>query len=170
MSACSDARFSRVFDPLGYVRFRDWRIYGEEGLGKREAAIWLHEKTLTLEHAGQALSRYDVEYAPGDPGEAGKKLAASRRPRLFETSFALAQLRLFGLDCLGESGWLKAMRLEDYAPRRPHPERCRTCCFPTWLLSREAPLRSPGRSRLPPRRLRYRLRRRAWSAVFGVIA
>ena len=124
------ARFSRVFDPLGYVRFRDWRIYGEEGLAKREAAIWLHEKTLTLEHAGQALSRYDVEYAPGDPGEAGKKLAAIRRPRLFETSFALAQLKLFGLDSLGESGWLKAMRLEDYAPRRRRPQALQDVLFP----------------------------------------
>jgi len=126
------ARFSRVLDPLGYVRFRDWRIYGKEGLAKQEAAIWLHEKTLTLEHAGQPLSRYDVEYAPGDPGEAdGKKLAAIRRPRLFETSFALAQLKLFGLDALGESGWLKAIKLEDYAPRRPHrPQALQDVLFP----------------------------------------
>ncbi len=125
------ARFSRVLDPLGYVRFRDWRIYGEEGLAKREAAIWLHEKPLTLEHAGQALARYDVEYAPGAPGEAGgKKLATIRRPRLFETSFALAQLKLFGLDSLGESGWLKVMRLEDYAPRRPRPQALQDVLFP----------------------------------------
>lgn len=124
------ARFSRVLDPLGYIRFRDWRIYGEEGLAKREAAIWLHEKTLTLEHAGQALSRYDVEYAPRDPGEAGKKLAAIRHPRLLETSYALAQLRLFALDALGESGWLKAMRLEGYAPRRPRPQALQDVLFP----------------------------------------
>ncbi len=124
------ARFSRVFDPSGYVRFRDWRIYGEEGLAKREAAIWLHEKALTLEHAGQALSRYDVEYASGNPGEAGGGLAAIRRPRLFENSFALAQLRLFGLDALGEGGWLKAMRLEGYAPRRPRPEALQDVLFP----------------------------------------
>ena len=125
------ARFSRVLDPLGYVRFRDWRIYGEEGLAKREAAIWLHEKTLTLERAGQALSRYDVEYAPGGSREAEGKLAAVARPRLFETLYTSAQLRLFGLDALGESGWLKAMRLEDYAPRKArHPQALQDVLFP----------------------------------------
>jgi hypothetical protein len=40
------------------------------------------------------------------------------RPRLFETSYMLAQFRLFDLeDALGE-GWLKALKLEEYAPRR----------------------------------------------------
>ena len=48
----------------------------------------------------------------------------------FETSFALAQLRLFALDALGESGWLKAMRLEDYAPRRPRPRALQDVLFP----------------------------------------
>jgi len=122
---------SSVIDFSGYVRFRDWRIYGEEGLAKREAAIWLHEKTLTLEHAGQALSRYDVEYAPGGSREAEGKLAAVARPRLFETLYTSAQLRLFGLDALGESGWLKAMRLEDYAPRKArHPQALQDVLFP----------------------------------------
>lgn len=41
------------------------------------------------------------------------------RPRIFEASRAPAQERLFGLDSLGEGGWLKAMRLEGYAPRAP---------------------------------------------------
>ena len=38
---------------------------------------------------------------------------------LFETPRALPQARLFALDALGEGGWLKAMRLEGYAPRTP---------------------------------------------------
>jgi len=42
-----------------------------------------------------------------------------RRPRLLETSYMLEQFRLFDLeDALGE-GWLKALKLEEYAPRRP---------------------------------------------------
>ncbi len=40
------------------------------------------------------------------------------RPRLFEAPVARPQQRLFALDDLGEGGWLKAMRLEGYAPRR----------------------------------------------------
>jgi hypothetical protein len=111
-------RFSRTLDILGYARFWNWRIYGEEGLAKREAALWLHEKTLTVEYAGEILSRYDVERAKG-----ANELRAITRPRLFETSHVLAQSRLFGLDALGEGGWLKALKLEDYAPRKLHQPR-----------------------------------------------
>ena len=35
------SRFSRRLDAFGYVRFRHWRVYGEEGLAKEEAALWL---------------------------------------------------------------------------------------------------------------------------------
>lgn len=42
------------------------------------------------------------------------RLRAVGRPRLFEISHALPQPRLFGLDSLGEAGWLRALRLGDY--------------------------------------------------------
>ena len=45
------------------------------------------------------------------------KLRSVGRPRLFETSFATPQPKLFPLAALGEAGGLKAVRLEDYAPR-----------------------------------------------------
>lgn len=108
-SATARAR-RRVLDPLGYVRFLDWRLYGEEALASREAAVWLQPESLTLEYGGQTLSAYDVELATdtGKPRTVG-------RPRLFETSYVLPQLRLFALD---EGGWLKALKLEGYAPRR----------------------------------------------------
>ncbi len=108
-------RFSRVLDALGYARFRDWKLYGEEGLAKQEAAVWLQEKTLTVEHGGEPLSRYDVEYLPGTD-----KLATVGRPRLFESSYALPQLRLFEL---GDAQWLQALKLEGYASRRPRRPR-----------------------------------------------
>ena len=103
-------RFSRVLDALGYARFRDWRIYGEESLARKEAAVWLRPGSLTVEYGGEALSRYDVELA-GGTGELRKVI----RPRLFENSHALPQLRLFVLDA---AGWLKALKLDGYAPRR----------------------------------------------------
>ena len=52
------------------------------------------------------------------------------RPVLFEGTIALAQLWLFGLNSLGEDGWLKALRLEDYAPRKPRPESLQQALFP----------------------------------------
>jgi hypothetical protein len=105
-------RFLRVLDPLGYVRFRDWRLYAEEGLARRDAAIWLQPISLTIEHDGETLSRYDVELEP-DTG----KLQNVGRPRLFETPYKRnwPQLRLFALD---EAGWLKVVELEGYAPRQ----------------------------------------------------
>jgi len=106
-------RFSRTLDSLGYARFRHWRIYGEEGLARREAALWLGAESLTLEYAGEPLSRYEVEYQPGSRGE---RLVAISRPTLYETSHRLARLRLFEL---GDEEWLKALKLEDYAPRKP---------------------------------------------------
>lgn len=43
-----------------------------------------------------------------------------KKPTLFETRFAPGQMRLFGLsEVLGDEGWLKALRLEDYALRKP---------------------------------------------------
>ena len=106
------ARYSRVLDNLGYARFRRWRIYGEEGLAMKEAELWLQERTLTLEYAGEALSRYDVEYLPGST-----KFKGVSRPELFENSNVLPQLKLFGLEALGERGWLKSLKLDEYAPR-----------------------------------------------------
>lgn len=46
------SRFTRVLDSLGYATFRRWRLYGEEGLAKRQAALWLGAETLTLEYGG----------------------------------------------------------------------------------------------------------------------
>ncbi len=119
-------RFSRVLDGLGYARFRDWRLYGEEGLARHEAAVWLQPGSLVVEYGGETLSAYDVDLAPG--GEAGKKLRTVGRPRLFETSYASAQLRLFAMN---DVGWLKAMKLQEYTPRRPRgPMALQEVLFP----------------------------------------
>jgi putative transposase len=108
------SRFTRVLDGLGYARFRHWRLYGEEGLAKKETALWLQEESLTLEYRGQPLSRYDVAFEGGT-----EELRAVSRPTLFETGYVLSQGRLFTLGVLGEDGWLKALKLEGYAPRKP---------------------------------------------------
>lgn len=70
---------------------------------------------LTVEYAGETLSTYDIVMEVSSGSEAGK-LRTVRRPRLFETSYALPQLRLFALD---DAGWLKVLKLEGYVPRWP---------------------------------------------------
>jgi hypothetical protein len=103
-------RHARVLDALGYARFLDWRLYGAEALARREAAVWLQPGSLTLEYGGETLSAYDVEFSR----ETGKPKTVGGA-RLFETAYALPQLRLFAPD---DAGWLKVLKLEAYAPRR----------------------------------------------------
>ncbi len=125
-------RHSRVLDRLGYVTLMRWRLYGEEGLAGRDAELWLQENTLTVEHAGRSLSAYEIAY-DADGGQAGSgRLLEVSKPTLFETPFASSQLRLFGLsEGLGEDGWLRVLRLEDYADRRPRlPSMLQQALFP----------------------------------------
>ena len=69
-----------------------------------------------MEFAGETLARYEVEYSART-----NELRKVGKPRLFETIHQRisAQPRLFELVALGESGWLKAVRQKDYAPRKP---------------------------------------------------
>ena len=85
-------------------------------------------KSLMLEHAGETLSRYKVEFLPGS-----NKLREVRKPSLFETPHRRngPQGRLFGLDKVLGDGWLKAPELEEYAPRMPRrPQALQQALFP----------------------------------------
>jgi hypothetical protein len=107
--------FTRILDSSGYARLKHWRIYGDEGLARREVTLWLSPEILTMELAGEPLALYDIEYSAST-----NHLREVKGPQLFETSnrVALVQLRLFELDALGETGWLKVLRLDEYVPRR----------------------------------------------------
>jgi putative transposase len=105
------SRFTRKLDTLGYARFRHWRLYAEEGLARQPVAVWLGNDGLSVEYGGQTLSSYDVSLSEDT------KLREVTNPRLFVTRYRTPQLRLFGLDELGEDGWLKALELDEYAAR-----------------------------------------------------
>jgi transposase len=105
-------RFVRRLDASGYARIKHWRVYAEEGLAKCEVALWLGDDGLAVEYAGQTLSRYDVSLS------GTMKLEDVANPRLFATGHRSPQLKLFALEeMLGEGGWLKAVKLEEYAAR-----------------------------------------------------
>ena len=108
-------RFTRVLDATGYARLKHWKIYGDEGLAKREVVLWLGPDVLSVEFAGYTLARYDVQYSPRT-----NRLREVKSPRLFETPHrrGSTQPRLFELAALGEGGWLKALKLEEYVPRK----------------------------------------------------
>jgi putative transposase len=145
-------RRTRVMDALGYVTLMRWRIYGEEGLAGKEAELWLRDKTLTVEHAGEPLSSYEVGYDPAGGRRGSGRLLRVRKPPLCETPFTPGQPRLFGLaETLGEDGWLRMLRLKDYATRRARPVR-------RWPAG---PLRLHGRHLKPQQRERPAVRPRA---------
>lgn len=126
------SRFTRILDSLGYATFRRWRLYGEEGLAKREAALWLGAENLTLEYSGQTLSRYEVRYQPGEKLTSNANLQQITAEQFFDSPYGKSrqQARLFELTALGDSGWIKALRLEDYAPRKPRkPEMLQEVLF-----------------------------------------
>ena len=59
------------------------------------------------------------------------KLEAVTNPRLFVTPYATTQPKLFALDALGEGGWLKALRLEEYrTPASRRPQAPQQALFP----------------------------------------
>jgi hypothetical protein len=105
--------FVRRLDALGYARLKHWRIYREEGLARCEVVLWLGDDGLVVEYGGDALSRYEVAFSPGET-----RLESVTNPRLFATRYRSPQLKLFALeDALGPGGWLKALGLGGYAPR-----------------------------------------------------
>jgi len=71
-------------------------------------------------------SRTSPEILPGST-----KLKGVSRPELFENSNVLPQLRLFGLEALGDGGWLKSLKLDEYAPRGSRrPTMLQAALFP----------------------------------------
>ena len=134
-----------------------------------EAELWLLESTLTVEHAGELLSACEVRYDASFPGRRGGsgKLLEVGKPTLFETPFASGQMRLFGLaETLGDDGWLKMLRLDDYAPRG---RVARGCCSRPCSPTRTPSEADPGASKRLPikpshRRCGLRLGRRAPAA------
>ncbi len=109
--------FARVLDAFGRVRIMRWLLLGNEVFARREVELWVSPGALTVEHGGEALSRYEVEYRPASAGAAGE-LRQVRCLELFDTVRLLLQPRLFELAEVLGNDWLKALKLDAYAPRR----------------------------------------------------
>jgi hypothetical protein len=56
----------RTINKAGYVRFRDFWLYGERALPREKVLVNIFQDILTLEYQEQPLSRYWVEWAPDD--------------------------------------------------------------------------------------------------------
>ncbi len=114
------AHHTRTVDSLGYLVLQRYRLYAEEGLAGIEVAVWIAEDELTVEYGGEALSRYEVECEPATGTGAIGRLRRVKGYTLLETAIIPPQLRLFDLgEVLGEEGWMKVLKLNEYTPRQP---------------------------------------------------
>lgn len=106
-------RYTRHLDRHGYIRFQDWRLYGERGLAHQPVNVWVYEGTLKLEHQAITLSKYRVELH-----EDRRQNKAVSNPRVAETVFRSPQLVLFDL---GPDEWLLYWKAPSYVRslRRP---------------------------------------------------
>ena len=127
------ARHTRTLDGLGYLTLQRFRLYAEEGLAGTEVAVWVQEDSLTVEYGGEALSRYEVECDPVAGVSSVGRLRRVKGHTLFESSImsSAKPLRLFDLDeVLGEDGWMKFLKLDEYAPRLPQrPDKLQQALF-----------------------------------------
>ncbi len=57
-------QFTRHLDKHGYVKFRNWRFFGEDGLAGEEESVWMYQGTLKIEYQATALSLYSITFQP----------------------------------------------------------------------------------------------------------
>ena len=96
-------QFTRRIDKHGYVRFKHWKFFGENGLAAREeVSVWVYEDTLKVEYQATTLSLYSIRLSPDQ-----KKIKDVKNARRLETHFRSPQLDLWQLS---ETEWLLALR------------------------------------------------------------
>ncbi len=81
---------TRVLNKAGYAKFRNFLLYGEQGLAGQEALINIFQDTLTLEYGEYPLSKYAVEWQPDD-----RHLLRVGNPRLYQHPYHTPQLPLW---------------------------------------------------------------------------
>jgi hypothetical protein len=132
----SDEDLARCFAPIlstrrvdqqGYVRFRNWRLYGERGLADEPASVWVTDEEVTIQFAEEPLTRYGVTYQRDH-----RHFRQVIPKRIFETNYQSPQPPL---PELGPDDWRLAIEL----PRRKRHRRQRpTLLQATFFASDEA--------------------------------
>jgi hypothetical protein len=102
-------RYTRYLDKHGFLRFSNWKLYGERSLAHQPVSIWVYEGTLKIEHQAITLSKYTVELQ-----EDHRHLRQVSHPHLAETPFRSPQLMLIDLS---PDEWVLYWRMPSYVPR-----------------------------------------------------
>ncbi len=103
-------QFTRHLDRHGYLRFKHWRFFGENGLAGEEISVWVYENTLKVEHQATTLSLYSVRLSSDQ-----REITEVKNGRRLETHFRSPQLDLWQLS---DTEWLLALRRPEPGPRK----------------------------------------------------
>jgi transposase len=96
-------QFTRQIDRHGYVRFKHWKFFGENGLPAGEdVSVWVYENTLKVEHQATTLSLYAVRLSSDQ-----REITEVKNARRLETHFRSPQLDLWRIS---DTEWLLALR------------------------------------------------------------
>jgi hypothetical protein len=104
-------RYVRRLDKHGFLRYQDWKFYGERGLPHgAKVTVWIYEGSLKVEHQAVTLSEYEVSLLDDH-----RRVQAVRSPQAHETPFRSPQLTLIDV---GPDEWRLYWRAPEYKPRR----------------------------------------------------
>jgi putative transposase len=84
---------TRRVDQAGYIRFRNWRLYGERGLADHPASVWVTDEEVTIQFAEEPLARYGVTYQRDH-----RSFRQVTPRRIFKTRYTAPQVPLPGVD------------------------------------------------------------------------
>ena len=101
---------TRTLSKAGYAKFRNFLLYGEQGLAGKKTQINIFQDILTLEYSDAPLSRYSVEWQPDD-----KHLLRVGNPRLYDHPYQSPQIPLWEP---GEVEWPVILCCDPPGPRR----------------------------------------------------
>jgi putative transposase len=103
-------QFTRHLDRHGYLKFKHWRFFGENGLAGEKVSVWVYEHTLKVEHQATTLSLYSVRLSPDRAS-----ITEVKNARRLETHFRSPQLDLWQLS---DTEWLLALRRPEPSVRK----------------------------------------------------
>jgi hypothetical protein len=101
---------TRRLNKAGYVRFRNFLLYGERNLAGETVQVDIFHDVLTLDYQQERLSQYSVEWQPGD-----RHPARIGNPRLYQHRYQSSQLDLWQP---GEVEWFVIIRDSSRSRRR----------------------------------------------------
>ena len=65
-------RYTRHLDRHGYIRFQDWRLYGERGLAHQPVNVWVYDDTRKRGTSGRHPFQVSRGAARGSPTDSSQ--------------------------------------------------------------------------------------------------